>query len=469
MFTGPFFEEFLFITSPMTLLAIAVLVGTFVYMNWLQKKKLKFSTRMFIGLGLGLALGVLLQLVAGLPADPSSVTWLKETTTWFNLFGNGFTRLLQMLVIPIVLISIIRVVMNLEGQNMGKLTGRTVAWLLGTTAIAALIGIVLANVFQLGAGLELVQSGIEAKEVTNIVTTFLNLIPSNPIKAMSDGNIVAIVIFASFIGLATMRMGKRKPEQILPFKELIEAMYQIIMSVAMSIIKLMPYGIIALLAATIAGRGLEAILSVGLVVVVIYLAIALQFLVHLGILAGHGLNPWQYIRKGYEPLIFAFTSRSSLGTLPITIETLTENLGVNPGTANFVGSLGTTMGMNGCAGIYPAVIAVMLARMTGIPMDAQFYVLLLIVITLGSIGIAGIPGTATVAASVTLNGVGLGSAFGFIGPVLGIDPILDMGRTMLNVSGTMTTAIVVDKSMGTFDKKAYHDSRQVLDADVDAE
>ncbi len=468
MLTGPFFEQFLGLTSPFTLGAIVALVGVFGILFMLQQKRVKFSRRMFIAMGLGLGMGILLQLLAGIPDDPTQVVWLQETTTWYSLFGSGFTKLLQMLVIPIVFVSIVRVIMNLEGQNLGKLTSRTILWLLGTTAIAAIIGMILANVFQLGSGLELIATEVEAKEVTNIVTTFLNLIPANPVKSMVEGNIVAIVIFALFIGVATKRMGSRKPEQIAPVKDFVEASYQILMSVAMSIIKLMPYGIVALLASTIAGRGLSAILSVGMVVVVIYLALFIQFGIHLLILTGHGLNPWQYVRKGYEPLLFAFTSRSSLGTLPVTLETLTQNLGVSVGTANFVGSLGTTMGMNGCAGIYPAVLAVMLARMTGTPMDASFYILLLIVITLGSIGIAGIPGTATVAASVTLNGVGLGSAFSYIGPVLGIDPILDMGRTMINVSGTMTTAIVVDRSMGTLDVASYNQSGQHLDEEIEA-
>ncbi len=467
MFTGPFFEQFLFITSPMTIIAIAILIGAFIFMFMLQKKRVKFSTRMFIALGLAIGLGVALQLIAGLPADPSTITWLDETRTWYSLFGSGFTKLLQMLVIPIVFISIVRVVMNLEGQNLGKMTGRTIAWMLGTTAVAAVVGIVLANAFQLGQGLELASSSVEPKEVTTLVTTMLNLIPSNPIAIMSEGNVIALVIFASFIGIATMRMGKRKPEVIAPFKDLIEAAYQIIMSVAMTIIKLMPYGVIALLAGTIVGRGLDAILSVGMVVVVIYLAIVLQFMIHMGILSVHGLNPVSYLRKGYEPLVLAFTSRSSMGTLPVTVETLTEKLGVNGATANLVSSLGTTMGMNGCAGIYPAVLAVMLARMTGIPMDAQFYVLLVVVVTLGSVGIAGIPGTATVSASVTLNGVGLGSAFSYIGPVLGIDPILDMGRTMLNVNGTMVTAVVVDKSLGTLDIEKFHSKDQVFAEDIE--
>ena len=467
MFTGPFFEQFLFITSPMTIIAIAILIGAFIFMFMLQKKRVNFSTRMFIALGLAIGLGVALQLIAGLPADPSTITWLDETRTWYSLFGSGFTKLLQMLVIPIVFISIVRVVMNLEGQNLGKMTGRTIAWMLGTTAVAAVVGIVLANAFQLGQGLELASSSVEPKEVTTLVTTMLNLIPSNPIAIMSEGNVIALVIFASFIGIATMRMGKRKPEVIAPFKDLIEAAYQIIMSVAMTIIKLMPYGVIALLAGTIVGRGLDAILSVGMVVVVIYLAIVLQFMIHMGILSVHGLNPVSYLRKGYEPLVLAFTSRSSMGTLPVTVETLTEKLGVNGATANLVSSLGTTMGMNGCAGIYPAVLAVMLARMTGIPMDAQFYVLLVVVVTLGSVGIAGIPGTATVSASVTLNGVGLGSAFSYIGPVLGIDPILDMGRTMLNVNGTMVTAVVVDKSLGTLDIEKFHSKDQVFAEDIE--
>lgn len=165
-----------------------------------------------------------------------------------------------------------------------------------------------------------------------------------------------------------------------------------------------------------------------------------------------------YFRKAKAVLLLAFTSRSSMGVLPATVSALTGKLGVNPATANTVASFGTTAGMQGCAGVFPALCIVYISNVAGVPLDMTMYVMSVIVIALGSLGIAGIPGTATMAASVSLSGTGLGAYFGMISPVLAVDPIVDMGRTMLNVSGSMTNAIVVDKLMGTFDKDAYNDA-----------
>ena len=217
----------------------------------------------------------------------------------------------------------------------------------------------------------------------------------------------------------------------------------------------MPYAVIALMANTIAQNGIESIFGVFNFIIALYVSVAIMFGVHLTIITINGLNPIAYLKNVSQPLVLAFTSRSSLGTLPVTIETLTDNIGVESGTASFVGSLGTNMGMNGCAGIYPALMIVTIANMANIDMDFSFYAMSIIVITISSLGIAGLPGTATMAVSVVLSGVGLGSYFPLAGGILAIDPILDMGRTMLNVNGTMTSAISVANSFGKIDKNKF--------------
>ena len=172
-----------------------------------------------------------------------------------------------------------------------------------------------------------------------------------------------------------------------------------------------------------------------------------MFIVHLIIAATRGVKPSTYIKNGLEPLLLAFTSRSSLGTLPVLIETLHTKFKVDEGVASFVGSLGSNMGMNGCAGLYPAMTTVMLAQMLGVDMNLSFYLMLAIIIAVSSFGIAGLPGAATISISVVISGMGLGAYFPLIGAIIAIDPILDMGRTMLNVSGTMVSAITVNKSL----------------------
>lgn len=159
-------------------------------------------------------------------------------------------------------------------------------------------------------------------------------------------------------------------------------------------------------------------------------------------------------------MILAFTSRSSVGCLPVTIETLVKKLGVNQGTASFVAGFSTTAGMQGCAGIFPSLLIVYVCNLTGSPLDFSMIIIMtIIVVSLGSLGIAGIPGTATMAASVSLSGVGMASSFSLIGPILAIDPLIDMARTMLNVAGSVVNALVIDKHLGTFNAEAYKQNK----------
>ena len=274
---------------------------------------------------------------------------------------------------------------------------------------------------------------------------------------MVNSNVVGLVIFSAFFGLAARRMQKKYPDTIQVFYELTDALHKIIISIAMTIIKGMPYAVLALLANTIAQRGLNSILEVGRFIVILYIACIIQLMIQLLAISFFKVNPITYLKKSYSLLLLTFTSRSSLGVLPATIDTLTQKLGVSQGTASFVSSFGTTAGMQGCAGVFPALLIVYVANTSGTPIDISLIIMSIIVITIGSIGIAGIPGTSTMAASVGLSGVGLGASFAFITPILAIDPIIDMMRTMLNVSGSLTNAIMVDRQLELMDMELYQD------------
>ncbi|MBQ3421184.1 MAG: cation:dicarboxylase symporter family transporter [Romboutsia sp.] len=453
--SSTFLSDFMMITSINTVIFIGVLIGLFFVVNKI-KKKLNFTKLMIVSMLIGIVLGFIIQFIAKFPKDPTQISCLKEVTSWYGLVGYGFMDLLKMLVVPLVLTSIIRVIMNMNrDENLGKLTSRTIFMLLGTTAIAASIGLIVGNLFKLGVGTQVVNTNNEMREISSVVDTLRGLLPSNIVASMADGNIVGVVIFSAFIGTAIKRLNKKYSELIKPFVDLIEAFYKIIVSVSITIIKMMPYAVIALMANTIAQNGIESIFGVFNFIIALYVSVAIMFGVHLTIITINGLNPIAYLKNVSQPLVLAFTSRSSLGTLPVTIETLTDNIGVESGTASFVGSLGTNMGMNGCAGIYPALMIVTIANMANIDMDFSFYAMSIIVITISSLGIAGLPGTATMAVSVVLSGVGLGSYFPLAGGILAIDPILDMGRTMLNVNGTMTSAISVANSFGKIDKNKF--------------
>jgi uncharacterized protein len=455
IFENAFFKNFLTITHYQTLLSIFVLVACFVFIKILEKRKVSFSLRMLIALAAGILLGLGIQTIAGFPQTPS--TWMHEAATWYGLFGDIFIAFIRMLVIPLVFFSVVKVIIDFGGKNnLSKIAARGIFWLLFTTGIACVFGILLGNLFGLGQS-TLVEGNAQIREYNNLVRTIVKLIPSNIVSAMNTENIVGLVIFSALLGIAANRMEKKNPEAIGVFKTLITGLYKIVMSVAMTIIKYMPYAVVALLSRTIISRGVPALLDVSSFVAAIYIATALMLLTHVIIVALHGVSPIMFVKKALETWLMAFSSRSSVGTLPMTISTLTTRMGVNGSTANLIGSLGSTMGMNGCAGFFPALITVMVAHSVGIQMDLQFYIMLCVVVIIGSIGIAGIPGSATAAATIVLSGMGLSEYFPLIAMVLAIDPMIDMGRTLANVSGTMTAAIATDREVGDMDMAVFND------------
>ena len=325
-------------------------------------------------------------------------------------------------------------------------------------AIASIVGIAFGIFFNVGGdALTNVATEAKAKEVVSVATTLRGLIPGNLVDAIVKNNIIGMVIFGAFLGRAIWWIKADEPKVEEFMRKLVNGLHKALMNMALLILDYMPWAVIALLANTIAQKGLDSILSVVQFILVLYLAIIAQFIIQLIALSINGINPIVYMKKSLALLILAFTSRSSVGCLPITIETLTQKLGVNQATASFVAGFGTTAGMQGCAGIFPSLLIVYVCHLTGTVMDFSMIVMTIIVVTLGSLGIAGIPGTATMAASVGLSGVGMASSFSLIGPILAIDPLIDMARTMLNVSGSVTNALIIDKSLGNLDENIYNE------------
>ena len=464
MINSPFFQQFLKASNFYTLAAIVALAGSIVILKKLKDRKVSFSNRMLIGLVFGLILGFGIDLIGG-----SSDVYLNfgriEISVWYSLVGRGFVKLVQLMAVPVVFLSIINVVIDVEGKRIKSLTAKTFTTLLSTTAISALVGILVVKLFNLqGSNFTGDLSASSIDRMSGIASQsfpefFLNLIPNNIISVMGDnGSVVSVVVIAAMIAGAIRFLKVKKPDQIKPLISLLDSLTLTINSTLINIIKLMPYGVIALVANTIISNGIAAITSVIGFIVAIYVAIIIMMLVYVVILLALGLNPLTFYKKAYTTIVFAFSSRSSVGTLPYTLKTLTEDLGVSKETANFVATLGTSIGMNGCAGVFPAMLATLVAAVVGVEMTIAFYFLVVIVVTVGSIGIAAVPGTATVAATVTLNGLGLGAAMSYIGSIFGIDPIIDMGRTALNVTGSMISAIVVDNWEDSFDKDLYNAS-----------
>lgn len=454
-----FLGQFLMISDWKTIVLIALYLILAVFIYKLPKKKFNFSSKVLLATVLGLLLGLFIQVLSGFIDDPVSVTFVKETTMWYSLVGNGFIDFIRMLVIPLVMVSIVHVIIHMDERgNVKELVKRSIMTTMGMVAISAIVGLTLGVIFHVGGdSAQSVQTAGDMKEVVPVVTTLRNLIPANPVETMVNSNVVGLVIFSAFFGLAARRMQKKYADIMKVFYDLTDALHKIIISIAMTIIKGMPYAVLALLANTIAQRGLTSILEVGKFILIIYLACIVMFVIQLFAISLFKVNPLTYLRKSYSLLLLAFTSRSSLGVLPATIDTLTQKLGVSQGTASFVASFGTTAGMQGCAGIFPALLIVYVANTSGTPIDISLLVMSVIVITIGSIGIAGIPGTSTMAASVGLSGVGLGASFAFITPILAIDPIIDMVRTMLNVAGSLTNAIMVDRQLNLMDMQMFHD------------
>ncbi|WP_242218742.1 L-cystine transporter [Bacillus cereus group sp. BfR-BA-01380] len=441
-----------------------LLLGVLYYM---QQKHVSFNKRVFTALGIGITFGLILQFFY----KPTSEV-IIQSNNWFNLIGSGYVKLLQMIVMPLILVSITSAFTKLKlTNNLGKISGLIIGILLLTTGIAAAVGIAASAGFDLQATglqqgsaetarLKLVEEKFTSIEQTPIPQKLLELLPANPFLDLTGArptSTISVVIFAALIGIAFLGVKKKYPEQAEQFKNMLDAVYAVVMRMVTFILRLTPYGVLALMVKTVSGSDVQAILKLGNFVLASYVALIVMFIIHLLLIALSGLNPVQYLKKVFPVLTFAFTSRSSAGTLPLNIEAQKEKLGVSEGIANFAASFGVSIGQNGCAGIYPAMLAMMVAPTVGIdPLQPQFILTLIAVVAISSFGVAGVGGGATFAALIVLSTLNL--PIGIVALLISVEPLIDMGRTALNVSGSMTAGIISSKWLGELDVHAYNEA-----------
>lgn len=436
---------------PLNLLVFAGLILALV-----QVRKLSFtlSQQILAGLIAGVAFGFVLQVVyAGNPAA------IDETLVWTNVVASTYIKLLQMVIMPLVLVMMISAVVRMrEVAALGRIGGVVIGILVGTTMIAALVGIAMANLFDLTAeGLtegarelaraSALESRLETVESLGLADMLVRFIPSNIFYDLTGArptSIIAVVIFGVLFGIAALQVGRENAERGDSIGRFVETVQVIIMKLVRIIMAFTPYGILALMTKVVAGSNIADILNLLTFVVASYAAIAIMFSVHALLLVLNGVNIRRYLQNVWPVLTFAFTSRSSAATIPLNVETQIEKLGVPTSIANLAATFGATIGQNGCAGIYPAMLATMVAPTMGInTLDPSFIAGLVGIVAISSFGVAGVGGGATFAALIVLPAMGMPIAL--VALLISIEPLIDMGRTALNVNGSMTAGVLTSR------------------------
>ena len=455
-------------------LVINVLVFVALLLLLAQTRRTKWSLakKVLVGLFMGVLFGLGLQLVYG-----SDNPVLKDSISWFNIVGNGYVQLLQMIVMPLVLVSILSAVAKLHNaSSLGKISFLSIGTLLFTTMIAALVGVFVTNLFGLTAE-GLVQGVQETARLAAINTNYaskvsdlsvpqlvLSFIPKNPFADLTGANptsIISVVIFAAILGTAALQLLKDDEVKGKRVLTAIDTLQSLVMKLVRQIMKLTPYGVLALMTKVVAGSNMHDIIKLGSFVVASYLGLAIMFVVHGLLLSFTGINPIKFFRKVWPVLTFAFTSRSSAASIPLNVEAQTLRIGVPESIASFSASFGATIGQNGCAGLYPAMLAVMVAPTVGInPLDPLWIATLVGIVTVSSAGVAGVGGGATFAALIVLPAMGLPVTL--VALLISVEPLIDMGRTALNVNGSMAAGTITSQILRQTDKS-------VFDAEEEAE
>jgi uncharacterized protein len=448
------------------LVTLAVFVALLVVLKLLKNKGKSFTFRVFTALGLGVVLGVAMQLTLGRGSDAATTA-----LDWMSLVGTGYIDLLKMLVMPLVFVAIVGAFTRTKAtENLGKMGGSVLVVLLGTVAIAALFGWATIALSGL-AGADFTQGSVDADKLASLETrqetvadqtipaTILSFIPTNIFSDLAGSrstSTIAVVIFSAVVGVAYLKLRNRDEKQAALFHDIIDTLYGIVMCIVKMVVGLTPYGVLALIAKVLATSDFEAILDLGKFIIFSYVAIIAMFIVHLIIIGAQGLSPITYLKKVFPVLSFAFVSRTSAGALPMNIETQSKALGVDEATANFAASFGMSIGQNGCAGIYPAMMATLIAPTVGINVfDPTWVVSLIAIIVISSFGVAGVGGGATFASLIVLGTMGL--PIEIVGLMASVEPLIDMGRTALNVDDAMTAGITTSNFLGTLDRDTFND------------
>ena len=404
-------------------------------------RRMPLWQQILIGLALGVATGILFKADALVLAP----------------IGTLFLNAIKMLIVPLVFVSLVAGITAMhDSTKLGRISVKTITIYLVTTAFAVSIGLLFGALFAPGEGMQMVASASqEAKQAPSLVSILVGLVPTNPVTAFAEGNILQIIVFAIALGVSMNLIGEKAAPAIKLFDSLAETFYKL----TDLVMRFAPIGVFALLAGVVGSHGAEVLLPLAGVIGVIYLAsIVHVLLVYGGLLSLLArLNPLRFFQGIAPALAVAFSTSSSSGTLPVSIDCARKNLGVSQGVAGFVLPVGATINMDGTA-IYQGVLALFIAQAFGVDLSGGQYLMIILTATLASIGTAGIPGAGLIMLGLVLTSVGL--PLEGVALIAGIDRILDMARTTVNVAGDLMTTTLVGRSENELDHAIYNSDNQ---------
>lgn len=427
-------------------IAIFLLLGVLIFN--IDKKSDSLSKSVFIAIFLGAIIGLSLHLI------PEAET--RQVTDWYDIVGNGYVNLLKLVAIPLIFISILSAINKLENNvGIGKTSLTIVGCMLFLVMVAGLVGLLTAQAIGLDASsFSHLQSTLTDEDISKTAAVSLtklltSLIPTNIFLDLTGArsvSVIGVVIFTLLAGIALLKVKKDNPQEGQILSNAINALQLWVMKIVRIVIALTPYGVMALMTKIFSTYHLEQFTSLLGFIGACYLAVLMMFIVHAILIALTGRNPVHYFKTVWPVLTFAFVSRSSAASIPLAI-TAQEKWGVPNTIANIAASFGSSMGQNGCAGIYPAIMVAMIAPTLGIdPLSFQFLFAMLPAIALGSIGVAGVGGGGTFAALIVLSTLNFPVAL--VGIFIAIEPVVDMARTALNVNGSMMSGVLATKLVG---------------------
>lgn len=417
-----------------------------------KKEKLSLTSKIFIGLILGAIVGIIINkfLPNGHIKDDILVGGV------FRLVGDGFIRAMQMLVVPLVFSSLVTGSMSMgDTKQLGKVGAQTLLFYLGTTALAISVALGIATIIKPGLGMDLTQVKqatdiAVSTEAPNMVDTILNIIPTNPLKSLAEGEMLQIIFFALVVGIILARLGERA----VVVSNFISQFNDVMMDMTMMVMKFAPLGVFALIAKTFSNIGFDAFLPMLKYMVSVLLALFVQCTVVYMLLLQifSGINPFIFLRRFFPVMGFAFSTASSNATVPASINKLDE-MGISKKISSFTVPLGATINMDGTS-IMQGVAVVFVAQAYNIPLTPTDFLTVIFAATLASVGTAGIPSVGLITLSMVFNSVGL--PVEGIAMIMGIDRILDMIRTSVNVTGDAVVTVIMAKKNGMFDKDKFY-------------
>ena len=420
-----------------------------------QKKKIGLTTKIFIALLAGAVFGIVLCYMV--PSGHVKDDIIVEGILY--VVGQGFIRLMKMLVVPLVFCSLVCGSMAIgDTKKLGTVGVRTLIFYLFTTALASTVALSVGNIINPGIGLDMSAIKSNAAEVeemaaTSLSDTILNIIPDNPLNSLASGNMLQIIVFALIVGIILAKLGEHT-ETVGNF---FSQFNDIMMEMTMMVMSLAPVGVFCLIARTFANIGFSAFVPLAKYMVGVLLALAIQcFIVYLGLLKVFtGLNPFKFIKNFFPVMAFAFSTATSNATIPLSIDTLAKKMGVSKKISSFTIPLGATINMDGTA-IMQGVAVVFAAQAFGIQLDMMDYLTVIGTATLASIGTAGVPSVGLVTLTMVFNSVGL--PVEAIGLIMGIDRILDMTRTAVNITGDAVCTTIVAHQNKALDRDVFNNS-----------